>query len=334
MSNRIGYLGLLLLSLLFAWLLWQFMLSGWHIRQLVQPLSAPGTEHNAASRRITLISQERDNPFWRSVEQGAREAAAQYGMELGYDGPLRINPAEQSRLLEKAIAARTDAVIVQGIGDPAYRQSIDKAVASGIPVITVDTDEPGSRRLAYVGTDNLDAGKRMGELVIRAAAGKPEQIGVLLGSEQAENQRQRLSSFQSAISRYPELTVVEVRSSQISRLQAVRQTEELLARHPQVGTMVGFSALDGIGIQEAAARLKAGQLRVFAFDDLEETVEGIRHCTITASLVQQPGAMGQEAVSLLHDYFNGKTPEPQHFTATSLLDRSTLGRAAAGADCP
>jgi len=331
MSNRTGFIGLLFLSIAFAFLLAQFILSALQIRQLVQPLN-PGGAEQPPSRRIVLISQELDNPFWRAVEQGAREASSAYGMELDYTGPFRIHAEEQIKLLQKAVASKADAIILQGIGDPAYRQWIDRAVDQGIPVIAVDTDEPDSKRLAYVGTDNLEAGRRMGELVIRSATGKPAQIGVLVGSD-AENQQQRLEGFRAAISRSPELQLAEVKSSHISRLQAARQAEDMLTRLPQLSVMVGLSALDGIGIREAAARAKRPDVRIFAFDDLEETVEGIRQCAIAASLVQQPAEMGRTAVSLLRDYFGGQRPAPQHFTVTSVLDRSTLGAGTAGAVC-
>ncbi|MUG72228.1 MULTISPECIES: sugar-binding protein [Paenibacillus] len=328
MSNRKWNLGIAILFIVFACLLLQFLFSALRIRELVQPLKEGGAGGDA-KRHVVLISQELDNPFWRSVEQGAREASAEYGMLLEYTGPFRINPAEQIKLLEKTIAAKADAVLVQGINDPLYRQLIDKAAGQGIPVITVDTDEPGSRRLSYVGSDNLEAGKKMGQLVVQAA-GSEGRIGVLVGNEQADNQKLRLAGFDSVISRYPELTVVAVRSSNISRLQAAGQAEDILTHHPQVGYMVGFSALDGVGILEAAGRVGPTGLRIFAFDDLAETVEGIKQCKIASTLVQQPREMGYEAISLLHDYFHGKTPQPQHFTATAVLDRSTVG---AGEGC-
>lgn len=326
MPNRKWNLGILILFIVFASLLLQFMFSTLRIRELVQPLKSGGTG-GEAPRYVVLISQELDNPFWRSVEQGAREASALYGMQLEYTGPFRINPAEQIKLLEKAIAAKADAVLVQGIHDPAYRSLIDKAVDQGIPILTVDTDEPGSRRLSYVGSDNLEAGKRMGELVVQAS-GAQGRIGVLVGNEQADNQRLRLTGFRSVISRYPELAIVDVRSSNISRLQAAGEAEDILSIHPQVGYMVGFSALDGIGILEAAGRVRPQGLRIFAFDDLPETVGGIKQCRIEATLVQQPYQMGYDAISLLHDYFQGKTPQPQHFTPVSVLDRSKTGMGA------
>jgi ribose transport system substrate-binding protein len=227
LSNRKWTAAIVILFLLFVYLLLRFWFSALHTHELVKPLKAPASGDNPP-RHIVLISQETDNPFWRAIEQGAREASEKYGMHLEYIGPFRINPAEQIKLLEKTIAAKADAVVIQGINDPNYRSLIDKAEAQGTPVIAVDTDEPGSRRLSYVGTDNLKAGVMMGELVVQAS-GARGKVGVLIGNEQADNQQLRLKGFRSVISRYPELTIVAVRSSDISRLQAAQHFTDIAA---------------------------------------------------------------------------------------------------------
>lgn len=323
---NLGHL-VLILFFIFAALLLQFFFSSLRIRALVEPLDA-GKPAGEGTRHIVLISQERDNPFWQSIEQGAREASRQYGMELENVGPFRVNPAEQFKLLEKTIAAKADGILVQGINDPKYRQLIDKAAGQGIPVITVDTDEPGSRRLSYAGTDNTEAGKRMGELIVQASGGKGS-IGVLVGGEDADNQRLRLEGFRSVVSRYPGLAIADIRSS-TSRLQAAQQAEDMRTVHPEIGFMVGFSAFDGLGILDAAGRSDSGGLRIFAFDDLEETKEAVRQRKIESTLVQQPYKMGYDAVSLLHDHFQGKTVPQQHITEITVLDGSAWPRGDGG----
>ncbi|GAA4844158.1 hypothetical protein GCM10023310_22630 [Paenibacillus vulneris] len=326
MSNRKWSISLLVLTIVFIGLLLQFLFSTLRIRELVKP---PAAVSEPAPRHIVLISQELDNPFWRSVEQGARDAVKQNGWELEYTGSFRINPAEQAKLLEKAIAAKADAILVQGLGDPQYRQWIDKAIAQGIAVLAVDTDEPASRRLSYVGTDNEAAGKRMGELVIQKAGGAGS-IGVLVGSS-AQSQQLRLEGFRKAIGHNPALAITEVRTSNISRLQAEQQAADMLKDHPQMQIMVGFSALDGIGMMKAAERAKRSDLQIYAFDDLPETKEGIRQCKIASSIVQQPYRMGFDAVKLLEQYWSGQAPEKEHFIAVTLLDKVTLNGAAGGA---
>lgn len=332
MRNMKWNVAVFLLLFLFAGLLASFFISTLRIRGLLQPEAAEDKAQVSAFR-ITLIAQELDNPYWRAIEKGARQAADAYGMQLDYTGPLRINPEEQIKLLEKALAAKADAVLLQGLNDPRYKAAIDKAAGQGTAVLTIDTDDPESKRLAYIGTDNFAAGKRLGELVAGSAS-SPSEIAVLIGNEQAPNQQLRLSGFQSVIEKSPGLKVVEVRSSDISRLKAAAEAEELLSDHPGLDFAVGLSALDGAGIAEAAGRFPSRNLHIFAFDDLEETLELIRSGRITATLVQKPYEMGYAAVSTLNDLIQGKPVKERHFTAASVLDRSSVPVKPEGADRP
>jgi ribose transport system substrate-binding protein len=322
MSNRKWNIGIAILFIVFSSLLLSFLFSTLRIRELLQPILSSQAS-DKVPYHVVLLSQELDNPYWRSIEQGAREASSKYGMQLAYTGPLRINPNEQIKLLEKAIAAKADALLVQGINDPQFVDLINQAVSKHIPVITIDTDEPSSQRLSYVGTNNLEAGKTMGNLVAKAA-GHKGQVAVLIGNEQAPNQQLRLEGFRSVISQFPELSLVDVRSSNISRLQAAGEAEELLLQYPQLDYMVGLSALDGIGISEAAERSKQSGLQIFAFDALEETLERITSGEIKATIVQQPYNMGYDAISLLNDYVYGKTLPEQHFTKITVQDGQAL----------
>ncbi|MBM7567560.1 substrate-binding domain-containing protein [Paenibacillus sacheonensis] len=327
MLNRIWNIGLLLLAAAFAGLLAAFALTALHTRELAGKLE-PANESGQIGRvRVALISQELDNPFWRSVEQGARASAERSGMELAYMGPLRINPEEQARLFKKALLEGFDALLVQGLNDPTYAQLIAQASADGIPVVTIDADEPNSARIAYVGTDNRRAGEDMGRLVGRRAGGHGK-VGILLGSE-ADNQRLRLEGFRGIAKTFPDLTVADVRFSNISRLQATEQAEDMLRKHPGMFAVIGFSALDGVGIAEAAKRAGTPGLQIFAFDDLASTRQAIANRRITAALVQQPVRMGEEAIALLHAYLQGRTVEKLHYTATTVLDGP--GSAADGA---
>ncbi|MDQ0112186.1 substrate-binding domain-containing protein [Paenibacillus harenae] len=323
MSNRLWNVGIVLLFLLLAALLLQFFSSSATIRKLAEPSVNDGLE-SAGRKHIVLISQERDNPFWLAIAEGARAAAESLGMELEYTGPLRINQGEQTQLLKKAIAAKADAILIQGLGDSSsYKEWIDRANKRHIPIIAIDTDEPGSQRIAYVGTDNFKAGRQMGELV---AARTTEEglIGVLLGNEQAANQQLRLAGLQAALKGQPRLRIAEVRSSNISRLEAQQQTEDLLASQPNIRILVGFSALDGAGMMEAASRLGRGDIQIFAFDDLDITMEGIRGGRIEASIVQQPRKMGAQAIELLSNHWQGEPISQEQFTDTFVLDADAL----------
>ncbi|MFX3636596.1 MAG: substrate-binding domain-containing protein [Candidatus Pristimantibacillus sp.] len=318
MSNRSWTLGLAALVLVCGYCLIQFFSSSMKIDHLVQQIE-PSYAEEPSIKHVVLIAQELDNPFWRRMEQGANEAADKLGMRIDYMGPITINPAEQTKLLEKSIAAKPDAIVVQGIGDPSYDLLINKAIDQGIPVITVDADEPGSRRIAYVGTDNWEAGKQMGELVVKDSDGNG-RIGVIIGSELADNQRLRLDGFRSIIAAAPGFEIVDIRPSNISRIGAAIQTEAMLNQYNLIGTIVGFSALDGAGILEGIKATHKEGIRVYGFDDLEQTKQLISEGHIKASIVQQPQDMGAKSVYLLDEFFKGGSLSRQYFIPTNILD--------------
>jgi len=323
MSNKRSWtLGLFVIVLVFGYFIVQFLSSTQKIGYLVEQMEQSKAE-DTGGKHVVLIAQEVDNPFWRMVETGAKEAAEQLGMKIDYMGPIRINPGEQINLLEKSIAAKPDAIFAQGINNQRYKLLISQAIDQGIPVITVDADEPMSRRLAYVGTDNWEAGERMGELVVKDTGGAG-QVGVIIGSELADNQQLRLEGFRSVIRSSQGIYIAAVRSSNISRLQAAQQTEVMMNQYPSITSIVGLSSLDAIGIVEGLEATGRTDVSVYGFDDLEETRQGIAIGAIAASIVQQPQEIGRQSVLVLSEFFKSGSIPVQSFTKTDILDKNNL----------
>lgn len=323
MSDKKWALALAVLFMAFIYLLVQFMMSNYKNQALVQRLIE--NETNPRSRpHVMLISQELDNPYWRTVEKGARDAADQLGIALEYVGPLRLNQDEQTKLLEKAIAAKVDAILLQGVRSIAYSRLINKAVEQGIPVITVDTDSPDSKRIAYVGSDNIASGARLGRLVKDTHTG-PGKIGIILGSNLAENQMLRLEGFRSVISTQRDLQIVDIRASNLSRIEAAQKTAEMLFMHADINIIVGLSELDAGGILQAVRNSGLeGKIDIFGFDDSEGTKEALQRGEIRATIVQKPYQMGHEALSLLHLVLQGEHPAGNHYTSYEVLSAPPL----------
>lgn len=280
-----------------------------------------GDPENVGHRyHIVLIEQERYHPYWEMIEKGAEIAAERYGMDIEFTGPVRNNMDEQIHLLEKAIAARVDGIIVQGLNGERFTPVIDKAVQRGIPVVTIDTDAPASHRLAYVGTDNEAAGESMGRFVAETTGGSGK-IGVIIGSELAENQLQRLQGLKNIVKQYTDLEIVDVRSSNISHMEAIQQAAGMLKAYPDISIMVGTSATDALGVLQAAKSLKRDSLTIVGFDNQEETLDAILRGEIKATIAQQPFLMGDTAVKLLHEHFEGKALRSEYYTEVMVLDK-------------
>ncbi|MCR8658821.1 substrate-binding domain-containing protein [Paenibacillus endoradicis] len=267
-------------------------------------------------KHVIFIAQQYDNPFWKQMSQGAHDVAQQYNMEIQYVGPSTNNVQDQLKLLQKAIASSPDAIIAQGVEEPEYIDLIARASAKNIPVVTVDMDAPQSQRIAYIGTDHQLAGQQMAELILEQVDNKA-QIGVIIGSEQASNQILRLEAFQERLAVQPFINIVDIRSSNISKLEAAKQTVEMMNTYPEISIIVGFSGLDAIGIVEGLQSIEKNNVTVYGFDNLSTTKQLLSERLIQASIVQQPVEIGRQAIITLNEYFNhGDIQMKQYITTT------------------
>lgn len=323
MIDKKWTISLILIFLLFIYIMSNYVV----VANKIQATAGQMGNHfsiNKPQKHFVLIAQELDNPYWRMVEKGAIDAAKLYGVTVEYEGPLRTNMGEQIKLLEKAIAARVDGIIVQGLNDDAFTPVINRAIEKEIPVITIDTDSPHSKRITYVGTDNFEAGKHLGHAIVQQTEGKGN-VGIIIGSDKAESQLLRLKGLRSVLEKFPDIRVIEVRSSNISRIQAVYQAEEMLKKHDNINIMAGTSALDAVGILQAVKNLqKEKKVQIFGFDSLEETLNAIEQGEMAATVAQKPNQMGYEAIRLLMDYLNEKSLPQNYYTDVQIISQSNV----------
>ncbi|MNW59038.1 D-ribose-binding periplasmic protein precursor [compost metagenome] len=145
-----------------------------------------------------------------------------------------------------------------------------------------------------------------------------EKIGVIIGSDQAANQLQRLDGLKRIVAEHEGLEIVDVRSSNISHMEAIQQAANMLRKHPEINIMVGTSATDALGVLQAAKN--RNDLTIIGFDNQKETLEAIRKGEIEATVAQQPFLMGDTAVRLLYEHFEGKPLKKKYFTEVKVLD--------------
>ena len=80
--------------------------------------------------------------FWDVVKKGALQAGKDEGDNVTYqsDG----DPAKQSQLIDAAVQQKVDGLVVSMANPDALKASIEKAVAAGIPVITINSGQAES----------------------------------------------------------------------------------------------------------------------------------------------------------------------------------------------
>ena len=100
---------------------------------------APATNPRADIRIAVITHGQSADPFWSVVANGVKDAAAELGVRADYQAPTRFDPVEMSQRIEGVIASKPSGLVVS-IPDPgALSAAIRRAVAAGIPVISINS---------------------------------------------------------------------------------------------------------------------------------------------------------------------------------------------------
>ncbi|MEJ2018687.1 MAG: substrate-binding domain-containing protein, partial [Maritimibacter sp.] len=121
----------------------------------------------ALAQDIVVVSHGQANdPFWSVVKNGVEEAAKDTGANVDYRAPETFDMVAMSQLIDAAVNQEPDGIVVSIPDSDALGPSIQRAVAAGIPVISMNSGSDVSKdmgALLHVGQDEYDAGFAAGE---------------------------------------------------------------------------------------------------------------------------------------------------------------------------
>ncbi len=276
-----------------------------------------------SGEHFVLIIQENENPYLQELYAGADAAARENDVTIEYWGTKQTNIADHIKLIEMAIASKVDGILTQGLTQE-FEPVINKARERGIPVIFVDSNLENNHDWTYVGTDNYQAGYEMGLTALAEASGKAK-VGILNGNIININLKERVQGFLDAISTDDRMEVVAIESSNLSKIQGVEKTYQMLKSHPDISIMFGTSALDSFGIADGIKKAKpSSKIQVYAFDVLEESYDLLNTGEIHSALKQEPYQMGYTGVYLLLDLIQGKEIEKNIYTPITILTKEDV----------
>jgi len=129
-----------------------------------QPAQATQVTQTKLVFGMAVHSNPAEDAFWSVVEKGAKDAAATYGVTLKSGG--NSDPAQQAQLIETYIADKVDGIFVSLANPDALKDACQKAVAAGIPLITINSGVDIYKELGalnHVGQTEFVAGQGAGE---------------------------------------------------------------------------------------------------------------------------------------------------------------------------
>jgi ribose transport system substrate-binding protein len=247
-----------------------------------------------------MVSNVAAHPYWLDAKQGGDDAAAQLGVKFVYTGPAALDTPAQVTQIEQIIATKPAGVIIPALQPDAVSSAIDKAIAAGIPVVTVDTDAPNSKRMTYLGTDNYQAGRVMGQAIVQALGGKGK-IGISTVPGQF-NLEQRIQGIKDVLKDNPGVEIAATVNNQADDAKAADVVTAMLQGNPDIKLVVSINAT-GAGVATALKQTNnVGKVKAILFDITDPILAAVEDGTVDATLVQRTYMMGYEGLKLLYDY--------------------------------
>ena len=291
-----------------------------------------------------LISTNLALPYWQSAAAGFKQAAAEYKVTARVVGPDGYDAQAELAELQKAAAAKPAGILISVADVSVLQPGIDAAVSAGIPVITMDSDAAGSRRLYFIGTNNLAAGQLGGKRVITKLGGRGNVVFFTIAGQ--ANTEERLKGFKDVFSTRPEMKIAEVVDIKGDAREAFDKTQQFLALtgDKKIDAFVCLDSASGKMVSDALKRSGGGR-ELVAWDVNQDTLDGIKAGTIDATIAQKPYTMGWVGLKALDDVFHyppkqlTKDFSVDSFatypgfvdTGTSLVDKSNVDLYIAGA---
>src|SRR4029453_15023533 len=137
--------------------------------------------------------------------------------------------------------------------EPEVVEAVDRLVAAGIPVVTLVTDLPTSRRLAYVGIDNRSAGATAAYFLTQWLGTEPGKVLVTLSRGSFRGEEEREMGFRSTLRRLaPDRSVVELTETDGLDTTMHRQALAALAADPAVNAVYSIGGGNSAIVQAFA----------------------------------------------------------------------------------
>ncbi|WP_179135866.1 substrate-binding domain-containing protein [Paenibacillus sp. 32352] len=294
-----------------------------------EPTAASSTiqQHGAGGSvqkkgRTFAIVYSTADVFHKVVTSRAEAVASKLGAQLVIKAPDEANLEQQIRMMENLIKQRVDGIAVSPVNADALAPYINKAVDAGIQVICFDNDAPQSKRAAFIGVNNYEAGRMLASYIDRALDGKGMIIAET-GTISYSSIQQRVAGLRDYLARLPEMQLLELRTDGDSLDKAIANVEKMIDAHPH---FEAYAALDSLAGSAAILVWKAkglSQLSVTTSGS-PELLDGVMNKQITALMSLQEDAWGDRIIQLLNDACDGKAVQEWNQLEPTFVTQQSL----------
>lgn len=267
-------------------------------------INASTTAKGNSQVEVAAVIKGLDNPFFQSMAQGIKDAAASFNASVTIQAARTITDTVGQADKLNAMAGQDYACyIVNPITGTNLIQGIAKISRMGKPIVNIDfpVNEKAAKAVnanivSYIGTDNVYAGKLAGQIMTKMLS-NGGKVAVIGGTAGDVTSHARIKGFKLGLG--DNIEIVQIVSAKWKRAIALTRARTILQAHPNLSGFFVANDDMALGVVRAVTyQGKSGQVHVVSVDGIKAALKSIKAGGLDATVSQYPyaiGKMGMEA---------------------------------------
>ena len=261
-------------------------------------------ESNEPSRpRFAFVVNVPTDRFWDIAYAGCLKAASEEGVTVEFHAPNEATAQQQKQIVESLMSRGIEGLAITPLNPESLAAVLDQA-AELFPVICQDSDAKDSNRACYIGTNNVESGRKMGEL-LKEALPDGGEVALFVGQLDVANAIERQQGVLEALEG-TNLEFIGTFTDGGQPAEAKRVVTDVIFKYPSIKGIVG---LWGYNAPQAVNALEGSpnrDVKVVGSDESIETMRSIRLGKEVGSVAQQPFEFGYQSIKMLAKLHRGE----------------------------
>ncbi len=263
---------------------------------------------NEYVHHYAFICNDPSDSFYQAVYNAAEKEGKLRGNYVEFMGKNLNVSYSRSELLKIAIEAGVDGIILEANESSDMTNLINRAVNSGIPVVTVGADNTASARQSYVGLGYYDLGAAYGREILKYVKNEKQRVMVLMESN-AENSSQNIlySGIQDTLEKSGKARNFTMETMLVNDSVPFQAEESIggLIMDDKVrpDMLVCLTELDTTCAYQALIDYnKVGKTKIFGFFANDSILSAIERGVLVSTVAVDTDQMGRFTVNMLDEY--------------------------------
>ena len=290
------------------------------------PTMATVVPGSGAGKKITLMVGVKGDPFYVSMECGAREAANLAGATLDVQGPDKFDATLQNPMLDAVGAAKPDALLVAPNDVKASADPLKRIQDAGTKVVLVDTVvEDTAIGVSRIATDNELGGQKAAEALQTLGVASGGKVLVISTDPGVSSVDARVSGFNKKAAELGYTLESDTQYSPNPASTAAEVISAALAKDPDLAGVFATNLFTAQGVATGVKQAgKSGAVKVVGFDAGPDQIKQLEAGDVQALVAQKPYDIGYQGVAQALASLNGGTVTPQMMTESIVVTKDNM----------